>query len=118
MHAWLRLQLDRISGRSQLAEAIRYALGRWEPLSRFLSDDRIDLDNNPVERAIRPVALGRKNALFAGSDGGAERWAIIATLFETCKLHHVEPYRWLETAMTRMVAGHPNHRLSKLRRGS
>jgi transposase len=60
MHAWLKAQLDRVPGRSQLAAAIRYSLSRWEQLSRFLTDGHIDLDNNPVERAIRPVALGRK----------------------------------------------------------
>jgi len=65
------------------AFAIRYALSRWEGLTRFLHDGRIELDTNPVERAIRPVALGRKNHLFAGSDGGGERWAIICSLIET-----------------------------------
>ena len=107
MHAWLKMQLDRVSGRSQLAEAIRYALVRWEQLSRFLTDGCIDLDNNPVERAVRPVALGRKNALFAGSDGGADRWAVVASLVETCKLNGVEPYGWLRDVIARMVEGCP-----------
>ncbi len=114
MHAWLKMQLDRVSGRSRLAEAIRYALGRWDQLSRFLTDGRIDLDNNPVERAIRPVALGRKNALFAGSDGGADRWAVVASLVETCKLNGVDPYGWLRDVLTRMVEGHANHSLDNL----
>ncbi len=114
MHAWLKVQLDRMSGRSQLAEAIRYALGRWEQLSRFLSDGRIDLDNNPVERAIRPVALGRKNALFAGSDGGADRWAVVASLVETCKLNGVEPYAWLRDALAAMINGHAAKDLDSL----
>ncbi len=68
---WLEAQLSRIPGRGALAEAIRYALSRWQGLTRFLHDGRIELDTNPVERAIRPVALGRKNHLFAGSDEGA-----------------------------------------------
>ena len=72
LQAWLELQLSRLPGRSRLAEAIRYALGRWSALTRFLADGRIDLDTNPVERAIRPIALGRKNSLFAGSEGGAK----------------------------------------------
>jgi transposase len=75
LHAWLEAQLPRVAGRSTLAEAIRYALSRWEGLTRFLHDGRIELDTNPVERAIRPVALRRKNHLFAGSDGGGDRWA-------------------------------------------
>src|ERR1700693_4415072 len=74
-----RVPLGRIPGRGGLAEAIRYALSRWPALCRFLDDGRIDLDNNPVERAIRPVALGRKNHLFAGSDGGGVRWATVCS---------------------------------------
>ena len=114
LRAWLDLQLDHLPGRSRLAEAIRYALCRWTALTRFLDDGRIDLDTNPVERAIRPVALGRKNALFAGSDGGADRWAIVASLIETAKLNGVEPFAWLRDALARMVAGHPSHQLDQL----
>ena len=69
---------------SKLATAIRYALSRWEGLTRFIDDGRIELDNNTVERSIRPIALNRKNALFAGSDGGAEHWATVASPIETC----------------------------------
>lgn len=75
MRVWTRL--------ARLAEAIRYALARWDELSHFLDDGRVDLDNNPVERAIRPVALGRKNYLFAGSDGGGARWATVCSLIAT-----------------------------------
>jgi hypothetical protein len=75
--SWLEDQLRRVPPRGGLANAIRYSLARWPALCRFLDDGRIELDNNPVERAIRPVALGRKNHLFAGSDGGGERWAMI-----------------------------------------
>ena len=111
---WLEAQLPRVSGRSALAEAIRYALSRWEGLTRFLHDGRIELDTNPVERAIRPVALGRKNHLFAGSDGGGERWAIVCTLVETAKLNGVEPYGYLVDVLQRMVDGHPVNRLDQL----
>ncbi|MGI4958020.1 MAG: IS66 family transposase, partial [Janthinobacterium lividum] len=107
LQAWLDLQLSRLPGRSRLAEAIRYALGRWSALSRFLDDGRIDLDTNPVERAIRPISLGRKNSLFAGSEGGANRWAIVASLIETAKLNGVEPFAWLRNSLTMMVDGHP-----------
>lgn len=72
---WLAAELHRVAPRSPLADAIRYALVRWEALCRFLEDGRVELDTNTVERAIRPIALRRKNHLFAGSDGGADRWA-------------------------------------------
>ena len=77
--------------KSTIAEAIRYGLGRWEGLVRFLDDGRIEVDSNVVERTIRPIALTRKNALFAGSDGGGEHWAILASLIETCKLNSIDP---------------------------
>src|ERR1700720_480897 len=91
LEPWLRVKLGLISQKSKLATAIRYALSRWEGLTRFIDDGRIELDNNTVERSIRPIALNRKNALFAGSDGGAEHWATIASLIETCKLNYFDP---------------------------
>ncbi|MET3970641.1 IS66 family transposase [Bradyrhizobium sp. S3.9.1] len=114
LHAWLELQLPLVSGRSTLAEATRYMLSRWHGLTRFLHDGRIELDTNPVERAIRPVALGRKNHLFAGSDGGGHRWAIACSLITTCKLNGVEPYAYLRDVLQRMVDGHPVNRLDEL----
>jgi transposase len=72
LEPWLREKLGLISQKTKLAEAIRYTLSRWEGLTRFLDDGRIEIDSNTVERSIRPIALNRKNALFAGSDGGAE----------------------------------------------
>ena len=114
MHGWLQEQLRCLPGRARLAEAIRYALGRWPALIRFLDDGRIELDTNPVERAIRPVALGRKNSLFAGSEGGARRWAIVASLVETAKLNSIEPFAWLRDALTCMVEGHHVHALDEL----
>jgi len=98
-HIWLEQQLPRISGRSMLAEAVRYALTRWDGLTRFLNDGRIELDTNAVERAIRPVALGRKNHLFAGSDGGGARWAIVCSLIQTAKLNDVEAYAYLRDVL-------------------
>jgi transposase len=111
---WLEAQLPRIPSRSTLAEAIRYALARWDGLTRFLADGRIELDTNPVERAIRPVSLGRKNHLFAGSDGGGDRWAILCSLIETCKLNGVEPYAYLADVLQRMRDGHSVNRLDEL----
>ena len=93
---------------------IRYALSRWAGLSRFLDDGHIEIDNNVVERAIRPLALTRKNALFAGSDGGAAHWAVVASLVETCKLNGVEPQAYLADDITRIVKGHPQSRLDDL----
>ena len=114
LEPWLRTKLQLISQKTKLAEAIRYTLSRWQGLSLFLDDGRIEIDNNVVERTIRPLALTRKNALFAGSDGGAEHWAVIASLIETCKLIGVEPYRYLADVIIRIVDGHPNSRLDEL----
>jgi transposase len=114
LEPWLKAKLDIISQKSKLAEAIRYALSRWEGLTSFLDDGQIEIDNNIVERAIRPLALGRKNHLFAGSDGGAEHWAVIASLIETCKLASRDPEAYLVNVITRIVQGHPMSRLDEL----
>jgi transposase len=114
LQAWLDSQLALVSRKSTIAEAIRYALTRWTGLARFLDDGRIEIDSNPVERAIRPIALNRKNALFAGSDGGGEHWAIHASLIETCKLNAIEPQAYLADVLTTLVAGHPITRLDEL----
>ena len=114
LEPWLREKLALISQKSKLAEAIRYALSRWAGLSRFLDDGRVEIDNNVVERSIRPLALTRKNALFAGSDGGAAHWAVIASLVETAKLNGVEPQAYLADVITRIVAGHPQSELDDL----
>src|SRR4051794_898438 len=115
LHAWLTAQLGRVSGKSGLAEAIRYALRHWEGLVLFLEDGRLELDTNSIERAIRPIALGRKNSLFAGSDGGAGHWAIVASLVATAKLNGVEPLAWLTDVLERMVSGRTKaHELERL----
>jgi len=114
LQPWLKAQLERVSQKGKLAEAIRYALARWEGLSRFLDDGRVEIDSNIVERSIRPIALNRKNALFAGSDGGGEHWAVLASLIETCKLNGVDPQGYITDVITRIVQGHPNSRLDEL----
>ena len=114
LEPWLRDKLSLISQKTKLAEAIRYALSRWEGLTRFLDDGRIEIDTNILERAIRPIALNRKNALFAGSDGGGEHWAIIASLVETCKLNAIDPQSYLADVITRIVNGHPNSHIDEL----
>jgi hypothetical protein len=112
--AWFEATLARLPARSTMAEAIRYALNHREGLLRFLNDGRIELDTNSVERAVRPVTLGRKNALFAGSDEGAQAWAAIASLIETAKLNGVEPQRYLTELLIRLVAGWPQSRIDDL----
>ena len=114
LELWLRAKLALISQKTKLAESIRYALSRWEGLTRFIDDGRIEIDSNVVERSIRPIALNRKNALFAGSDGGGEHWAVIASLIETCKLIGVEPHAYLADVITRIVNGHPNSKIDDL----
>lgn len=100
--AWFDMQLAAISQKSTIAEAIRYIRSRWAGLTHFLEDGRIEIDSNVVERAIRPLALNRKNALFAGSDDGGEHWAILASLIETCKLNAVDPQAYLGDIFTRL----------------
>ena len=114
LEPWLTAKLALISQKTKLAEAIRYALSRWQGLSLFLDDGRIEIDSNVVERAIRPIALNRKNALFAGSDGGGEHWAIIASLIETCKLGGIDPHDYLADVITKIVNGHPNSHIDDL----
>jgi transposase len=105
LHAWLQAQLLRVPGASDLAKAMRYAIRHWPGLIAFLEDGRIEMDTNVVERAIRPITLNRKNALFAGSDGGARHWAIAMTLIQTAKMNDVEPMAWLTDVLERIVSG-------------
>ncbi|RWP30322.1 IS66 family transposase [Mesorhizobium sp.] len=107
-------ELGRISGKSKLAEAIRYTRSRREALERFLHDGRLDIDSNAVERAIRPQTITRKNALFAGSDGGGKTWATIATLLQTAKMNGVDPFAWLTKTLERIANGWPNRDLDQL----
>ena len=105
LHVWLHDHLGRLSAASELAKAIRYALRHWDGLRVFLDDGRVEMDTNVVERAIRPNTLTRKNALFAGSDGGARSWSIAMTLIQTAKLNGVEPMAWLTDVLERVVSG-------------
>ncbi len=114
LFAWLEQQLARLPGGSPTAGAIRYALNHREGLQRFLEDGRIEADTNTVERAIRPLCLSRKNALFASGDDGGRRWADIASLVETCKLNGVDPQRYFTELLTRFVQGWPNSRIDGL----
>jgi transposase len=104
LHVWLQDHLGRVSAVSDLAKAIRYALHHWPGLVVFLDDGRVEMDTNVVERAIRPHTLTRKNALFAGSDGGARAWSIVMTLVQTAKLNAVDPLAWLTDVLERIVS--------------
>jgi hypothetical protein len=105
LYDWLHAHLDRVSGTSDLAKAMRYAIRHWPGLIAFLDDGRIEMDTNTVERSIRPHTLLRKNALFAGSDGGARHWSIAMTLIQTAKLNGVDPMAWLTDVLERVVSG-------------
>jgi len=102
---WLTERLAEISAKSKLAEAIRYTLGHWAGLTVFLDDGRVEADNNTVERALRAIVLGRRNALFAGSKTGGERWAILSSLINSAKLLGIDPQTYLADVLERIVSG-------------
>lgn len=103
---WLAVNRARVSAKSPIGEALKYIAKYWGGLILFLTDGRIELDSNAVERTIRPIALSRKNALFAGHDAGAQNWAMVASLIETCKLNAVDPHAWLTAILTAIAQGH------------
>ena len=111
---WLAHHRARLSAKSPLGEALKYIAKYWAGLCLFIADGRIEMDNNSVERTIRPIALNRKNALFAGHDAGAENWATIASLVETCKLNAIEPNAYLTATLTAIVNGHKQSQIDDL----
>src|SRR4051812_21576812 len=113
LEAWLRVQHARVSPKSEVGKAIAYALNHWKALTRFLEDGRICLSNNAAERALRGIAVGRRNWTFAGSDRGGGGAAAIYTLVETCKLNGVDPQAWLADVLARLP-DHPAKRISEL----
>ncbi|WP_234189906.1 IS66 family transposase [Shinella sp. NM-101] len=114
MQAWLAHHRSRVATKSPLGEALAYIDKYWDGLKLFLTDGRIEIDNNTVERTIRPIALNRKNALFAGHDAGAKNWATIASLIETCKLNAVDPFAYLSTTLTAIANGHKQSQIDDL----
>ncbi len=104
--AWLTTHRARVSAKSPLGEALKYIAKYWDGLTLFLTDGRIEIDNNAVERSIRPIALNRKNALFAGHDAGAQNWAMLASLIETCKLNAINPHAWITATLRAIINGH------------
>jgi transposase len=113
LQQWLQSTLAVVSKKSEIAAAIRYALGRWRALLRYAEDGHIEIDNNAAERALRAVALGRKNYLFAGSDSGGERAAAIYSLIGTAKLNDLDPEAYLRSVLER-VADHPINGIEEL----
>ena len=112
--SWLEKTSPLVPGSSKMAKAIRYALHHWDGLILFANDGRIEMDTNTVERSIRPLALNRKNALFAGHDRGAEHWGIVASLIETAKLNGVDPQAYLASVLSRLVNGWPMRKIDEL----
>jgi hypothetical protein len=110
--AWLTRHRSRVARKSPLGEALAYIAKFRDGL--FLTDGRVELDNNTVERTIRPIALNRKNALFASHDAGAENRAVIASLIETCKLNAVDPQAWLTRTLTAIAGGHMQSNIANL----
>ena len=113
LKAWLEATLPKLSGKSDLAQAMRYALSRWTALISYIHDGRIEIDNNAAERSIRGIALGRKNYLFAGSDTGGMRAAAIYSIIETCKLNAIDPQAYLRDILAR-IADHKINRITEL----
>lgn len=113
LHEWFKASLPKLSRKSDTTAAIRYALGLWPALTRYCDDGRLEIDNNAAERALRAVALGRKNYLFAGSDKGGERAASIYSLVGSAKLNGIDPEAYLREVLTR-IADHPVNRIDDL----
>ncbi|MBT6188861.1 MAG: IS66 family transposase [Tateyamaria sp.] len=112
--SWLDQARSQVSAKSPTGEALKYIAKYWDGLILFLSDGRIEMDSNAVERTIRPIALQRKNALFAGHDAGAQNWAMLASLIETCKLNQIEPHSYLTGVLTAIVNGHKQKDIDEL----
>ncbi len=111
---WLQQQRLRISAKSRLGEKLAYIHRHWDGLQTFLHDGRVEIDSNSVENLIRPIALNRKNALFAGHDEGGRAWGRIASLIETAKINGVEPFAYLKALLEAIAAGHPQGRIDEL----
>ena len=113
LHDWLAEQLPTLAKKSVTADAIRYAMNQWQALTRYLDNGSIEMDNNAAERALRSVAIGRKNFLFLGSDEGGERAATLYSLLGTAKLNGINPEAYLTRVLT-VIADHPVNRVNKL----
>jgi hypothetical protein len=110
---WMQQQYVQVLPKSAIGKALAYSIERWTKLSLYITDGRLKIDNNPVENSIRPVALGRKNYLFAGSHEAAKRSGMLYSLLGTCKMHNIEPYTWLKGVL-QIIPQHPVNRVKEL----
>ena len=110
---WMKEQYLQVIPKSPIGKALAYSMERWDRLSLYTENGKLNIDNNPVENSIRPVAVGRKNYLFAGSHEAAQRSAMLYSLLGTCKLHKIEPYQWLKSVL-QQIADHPINRINEL----
>jgi transposase len=111
---WLRAQRARVSRKSRIGEKLTYIANHWDGLLVFLTDGRVEIDSNAIENAIRPVALTRKNALFAGHDEGGRSWGRIASLIATAKMNGIDPFAYVKATLQALANGHPQSRLDDL----
>ena len=111
---WLQESRLRVSAKSRLGEKLAYVHRHWDGLQTFLHDGRVEIDSNGVETLIRPIALNRKNALFAGHDEGGKAWGRIASLIETAKVNDIEPFAYLKATLEAIANGHPKSRIDDL----
>ena len=107
---WMQQTYIEVLPKSAIGKALAYSIERWKQLMIYTTDGRLNIDNNPVENAIRPVAIGRKNYLFAGSHDAAQRSAMLYSLLGTCKLHDVNPFDWMKTVLQKL----PSHPINKI----
>ena len=113
MEVWLKQEIYNILPQSAIGKAFSYTLNMWERLKRYTEDGRFQIDNNLIENSIRPVALGRKNYLFAGSHDAAQQAAMMYSLVATCKINAIEPYNWLKNTIS-LISDYPAKNLQKL----
>jgi len=113
LRAWSETQLTKIPAKGDLAKAFRYGLNRWHAFSLFIEDGRVAIDNNAAERALRPICIGKKNWLFAGSEAGAETLARAMTIIETAKMNNLEPQAYLTDLLSR-IHDHKINRIDEL----
>jgi len=111
---WIADTMPAAPPKSPLGQALTYGVNQWQALKRFLEDGRLELDNNGCERALRTIAVGRKNWLFAGSDQGAERAAVIYTVFATCRLHGIDPWAYVRDVFEKLAGGWRQSRIAEL----
>ncbi|MEL6475535.1 MAG: transposase [Pseudomonadota bacterium] len=111
---WLAEVRARVSAKSRLGEKLGYIHRHWNGLQTFMTDGRVEIDSNAVENLVRPIALNRKNALFAGHDEGGRAWGRIASLIETAKINGVEPFAYIKGTLEAIAHGHPNDRIDEL----